>query len=194
VTARSPAHGSALAALRRGLHLVGRIELATAVVAFAFVGALTTTQVVMRYAFAGSIWWAQEVAQLAMLVSYFLGIAYVVKANQDVAITMVVQRFPERLQRRIYLATQILAAVFCIVIAIQGWRLAPQQLAFKTYILNIPKFYSTLPLIIGSMSMAATAIYFALAAYLRWRDDPDAPDLAALEDELAILHETKGEA
>ena len=194
MTTRGSAQNPALAALRRGLYVVGRAELTIAVAAFAFVGVLTTTQVVMRYAFAGAIWWAQEVAQLAMLVSYFLGIAYVVKANQDVAIKMVVQRFPERLQRRVYLATQLLAAAFCIMVAIQGWRLAPQQLAFKTYILNIPKFYSTLPLIIGSMSMAATAIYFTLAAYLRWRDDPEAPDLAALEDELAILHETTGEA
>lgn len=194
MTNAASAHGPALAALRRGLYLVGRAELSIAVLAFAFVGALTSAQVILRYAFAGAIWWAQEVAQLAMLISYFLGIAYVVKANQDVAIKMVVQRFPERLQRRIYLATQLLAAAFCIVVAVQGWRLAPQQLAFKTYILNIPKFYSTLPLIIGSMSMAATAIYFTLAAYLRWRDDPDAPDLETLEDELAILHETTGEA
>ncbi|MBL8701359.1 MAG: TRAP transporter small permease subunit [Alphaproteobacteria bacterium] len=194
MTARDPAQRPALAALRRGLFLVGRIELLIAVAAFAFVGVLTTAQVVLRYAFAGSIWWAQEVAQLAMLVSYFFGIAYVVKANQDVAIKMVVERFPERLQRRIYVATQLLVAAFCVVVAFQGLRLAPQQLAFKTYILNIPKFYSTLPLIVGSMSMAATAAYFALAACLRWRDDPAAPDLATLEGELAILHETTGEA
>ncbi len=188
------AQGSALTALRRGLYLVGRVELAIAVLAFAFVGVLTSAQVILRYAFAGAIWWAQEVAQLAMLISYFFGIAYVVKANQDVAIKMLVQRFSEQMQRRIYLTTQLLAAAFCIVIAIQGLRLAPQQLAFKTYILNIPKFYSTLPLILAAMSMAATAVYFALAAYLRWRNDPDAPDLDALEDELAILHETAGEA
>lgn len=185
---------SGLAALRRGLRLVGRIELGIAVAAFAFVGLLTSWQVILRYAFGGAIWWAQEVAQLAMLVSYFLGIAYVVKANQDVAIKMLVQRLPQGLQRFAFLAAQLVALAFCLVVAIQGLLLAPQQLAFKTYILNIPKFYSTLPLILGSLSMAMTALYFAVAAWLRWQSDPECPDLDALEEELTILRETTGEA
>lgn len=189
-----PTEPPALAALRRGLRFVGRIELAVAVVAFAFVGGLTAWQVVLRYAFGGAIWWAQEVAQLGMLVSYFLGIAYVVKANQDVAIKMLVQRFPQRLQRVAYLGAQAVAFCFCIVVAVQGLLLAPQQLAFKTYILNIPKFYSTLPLILAALSMAATTLYFGLAAWLRWRDGADGPKVDAVEEELTILRETTGEA
>lgn len=185
---------AALATWRRGLYWVGRTELAISVAAFAIVAALTTWQVVLRYGFAGSIWWAQEVAQLAMLVSYFFGIAYVCKANQDVVIHFVAQRLPAHWQRPLYLAVQALIAAFCLVVAVVGLLLAPQQLRFKTYILNIPKFYSTLPLILASLSMAATAAYFGLAAWLRWRRDPDAPGLDALEAELTILHETTGEA
>jgi TRAP-type C4-dicarboxylate transport system permease small subunit len=36
---------------------------------------------------------------------------------------------------------------------------------FFTYILNIPRFYSTLPLIVASASMALTAIYYAIVAW-----------------------------
>ena len=140
-----------------------------------------------------SIWWAQEVAQLGMLVSYFLGIADVVKANQDIVIGFIVQRLPRVWQRPLYLAIQALVGVFAIVVAAQGVALAPQQLAFKTYILDIPKFYATLPLILASVSMAATAAYFGIAAWMRWRDDPDS-SLEALEAELTILRETTGEA
>jgi len=46
-----------------------------------------------------------------------------------------------------------------------GLELAPAQLVFYTYILNIPRFYSTLPLIIASASMAVTAVYYAIAAW-----------------------------
>ena len=77
MTPAAPGHGAGLAALQRGLAVLGRAELLISVAAFAFVAALTTWQVVLRYGFGGAIWWAQEVAQLAMLVSYFFGIAYV---------------------------------------------------------------------------------------------------------------------
>jgi TRAP-type C4-dicarboxylate transport system permease small subunit len=36
---------------------------------------------------------------------------------------------------------------------------------FFTYILNIPRFYSTLPLIIASASMALAAVYYAIVAW-----------------------------
>jgi hypothetical protein len=36
---------------------------------------------------------------------------------------------------------------------------------FITYILNIPRFYSTLPLINASASMALAAVYYAIVAW-----------------------------
>ena len=186
--------GPALAALRRGLYWVGRAELLLAITAFASVAVLTSYQVVLRYGFNGSLWWAQEVAQLAMLVAYFLGIAYVYKANQDIVILFIAQRLPAAWRRPLYLAIQATIAVFCAIVAIQGLLLAPNQLRFKTYILNIPKFYSTLPLITASISMSITAVYFALAAHSVWRGSSGPTDLERLEADLTILRETQGEA
>lgn len=191
--AGAPASGAALAALRRGLYWIGRAELLLAIAAFAAVALLTAYQVVLRYGFSGSLWWAQEVAQLAMLVAYFFGIAYVYKANQDIVILFIAQRLPARWRRPLYLAIQATIAGFCMMVAIQGLLLAPNQLRFKTYILNIPKFYSTLPLIIASISMTVTAVYFALAARQAWRGSSGQTDLEQMEAELAILHETQGE-
>jgi TRAP-type C4-dicarboxylate transport system permease small subunit len=180
-------------ALRRGLYWIGRVELALAVAAFGFVVVLTIYQVVLRYGFDGSIWWAQEIAQLAMLIAYFFGIAYVYKANQDITIRFIAERLPMRWQLPLYLGIQVLIVVFCVLVAVEGLLLAPSQLRFKTYILNIPKFYSTLPLIIGSVSMAVTAAYFALATWRRWQDSPGGLQIEPLEAELTILRETHGE-
>lgn len=187
------AHGPALAALRRGLFVLGRGELLIAVAAFAFVAVLTTWQVVLRYVFEGAIWWAQEVAQLAMLVAYFFGIAYVYKANQEIVIHFVAQRLAPARQHTLYIAIQLLVAAFCAMAAIQGLLLAPQQLNFNTYILNIPKFYSTLPLILASISMTVTALYFAASAWCR-RGEAAAWPIERLEAELTVLRETQGDA
>src|SRR5256885_6019634 len=65
----------------------------------------------------------------------------------------------------LFRSAQIVIAAFCIVLVLTGLDLAPSQLVFFTYILNIPRFYSTLPLIVASASMAVTAVYYAIAAW-----------------------------
>jgi TRAP-type C4-dicarboxylate transport system permease small subunit len=154
-----------MGAVRKVLAAIGFIELWVAMVAFVFVIVLTMIQVLYRYLFAGSIWWAQEIAQLAMLIAYFLGIAYVYKAKQDIIVGFLLKRLPRRMQIALAILAQIVIAVFCVVLVLTGIDLAPSQLVFFTYILNIPRFYSTLPLIIASASMAVTAVYYAIAAW-----------------------------
>ncbi|MDA1259806.1 MAG: TRAP transporter small permease [Planctomycetota bacterium] len=154
---------------------------------------LCTFQVVLRYVFDGAIWWAQEVAQFAMIIAYFFGIAYVYKANQEIVIQYVVQRLAPARQHALYIAIQLLVAAFCAMVAIQGLLLAPQQLNFKTYILNIPKFYSTLPLILASISMTVTALYFAACTWRRHHEAAAWP-IERLEAEFTVLRETQENA
>jgi TRAP-type C4-dicarboxylate transport system permease small subunit len=150
---------------RKILAAIGLVELWVAIAAFIFVVGLTMVQVLYRYLLAGSIWWAQEIAQLAMLVAYFFGIAYVYKARQDIIVGFLVSRLPRRVQFALTIFTQILIALFCLFLVVTGLELAPAQLVFFTYILNIPRFYSTLPLILASASMTATAVYYAIVAW-----------------------------
>jgi TRAP-type C4-dicarboxylate transport system permease small subunit len=152
-------------AFRKVLAAIGFVELWVAMTAFVFVIVLTMVQVIYRYAFAGSIWWAQEIAQLGMLIAYFFGIAYVYKAKQDIVIGFLVSRLSRRVQVMLTLFTQITIIVFCLFLVVTGLELAPAQLVFFTYILNIPRFYSTLPLIVASASMSVTALYYAIVAW-----------------------------
>ena len=154
-----------MSTFRKALAAVAFVELWVAMTAFVFVIVLTMVQVGYRYLLSGSIWWAQEIAQLAMLVAYFLGIAYVYKAKQDIIVGFLVRRLPRRIQVALAIFAQIVIAAFCIVLVLTGLDLAPSQLVFFTYILNIPRFYSTLPLIVASASMAVTAIYYAIVAW-----------------------------
>jgi TRAP-type C4-dicarboxylate transport system permease small subunit len=150
---------------RKVLAAIGFVELWVAIVAFVFVVLLAMTQVLYRYLLAGSIWWAQEIAQLAMLVAYFFGIAYVYKAKQDIIVGFLVNRLPRRTRVALAIFAQVLTLVFCLFLVVTGLELAPAQLVFYTYILNIPRFYSTLPLVLASISMALTATYYAMAAW-----------------------------
>jgi TRAP-type C4-dicarboxylate transport system permease small subunit len=169
---------------RKILAAIGFVELWVAMAAFVFVIVLTMVQVIYRYAFAGSIWWAQEIAQLGMLIAYFFGIAYVYKAKQDIVIGFLVSRLSRRVQVMLTLFTQITIVVFCLFLVVTGLELAPAQLVFFTYILNIPRFYSTLPLIVASASMAVTAIYYAIVA---WQSRNESIEAAERLDQEALI-------
>ena len=61
--------------------------------------------------------------------------------------------------------------------------IAPQQLYMKTYILHIPRFYSSLPLLIASISMTLTAVFYTVEA-IRMRS---AGDLDTIETAIDLF-------
>lgn len=165
----------------RTLRLVGRVELAVTVVAFCGVVALVTAQVTFRYLFDIGLVWVQEISQLMILVTYFFGTSFVFKARQYLVISILFDRFDERVKLPLYLIAQILTAAFCTMLFVELLRIAPNQIYMKTYILRLPRLYSSLPLLIASLSMALTALYYGAAALRAMARQGPGTDLAAVE-------------
>jgi TRAP-type C4-dicarboxylate transport system permease small subunit len=136
------------------------------------------------------LWWTQEVSQLASLVAYFFGISMIYKLRQDIVILFVYRSLPKSVQFHLFFVIQALIALFVFVVVQQAIDIAPMQLRNRTYILNIPKFYSTLPLLIASLSMLATAIYHLLAVgYAAWTTgDRDLERLEGMIELFPKLH------
>jgi len=153
---------------------VGQIELAITLVAFTFVIVLVTAQLGLRVAFTVGMVWAQEVAQLAVLIAYFFGASYIFKARQYVILSFFVERMPTRFQLAVYLLAQALTFGFCSLLVIELIGIAPAQLRMGTYILHIPRFYSSLPLIVAAASIAITSAYYAITA-IRVTRETDGP-------------------
>ena len=170
-----------LAGLRRVLAWVGIAELWVAVAAFAAVVLLTIVQVGLRYFFEGSLWWAQEVSQMMILVAYFQGIAYAFKTRQYIVIDFLAERLPPAAQLYCYLFAQLLVAVFCGVVLVEGTAILPRQYLMLTYILHIPRMYLGLPLLFAAVSMIGTSVYYALVVWRAARREPGAapPDIEA---------------
>ncbi len=158
---KRPGAGGAIAG---SLRVLGRVELAITVVSFCSVVVLVSAQVFFRYVFDIGLVWIQEVSQLLILVAYFFGTSFVFKARQYLIITILFDRFTENVKLRLFIATQILIAAFCAMLFVELLGIAPQQLHMKTYILHVPRFFSSLPLLIASISMTLTALYFAAAS------------------------------
>ncbi|MBM3525476.1 MAG: TRAP transporter small permease subunit [Alphaproteobacteria bacterium] len=159
-----------LRAARSGLAFLGRCELIVVVLSLISVTVLTGIGVVLRYAFGSSLLWAQEIALLLMQLMVFCGGAVLYKARAYLIITLVFDRLSERTQQVFALATWIIACVFFAVVFWQAILLYPKEISITTFILELPKFYYTVPMLYASASLFLCGLYFAAVAALLLRE------------------------
>ncbi len=168
VSSRSAA--AALGPFGRALRLVGRCELLVAVLALLAITGLTMAAIVVRYAFNASLVWSEEISLLLTNVLVFIGAAAMHMARADVALEFFVRRFPPRIQWPLALLAWFCSLALGTVIVFEAVALYPLQINTTSYILELPRFYATIPLIVGGASIAATSLYYCAVSWRGWRD------------------------
>lgn len=176
-----------LAAARRALAAIGRVELTLAIIALVVVVVLSGSQAFLRYLFGTSLWWAQEVAENTILVAYFLGISYVYKASQDIVVDFVSLLMPMRVQLFFYLLAQVLTAVFCAVTVWLIYTFVPTLLDMRTPVLSLPAVLTPAPLALASAMMVLTSLYYLVFAAWALIRGPVGTTLADIEAVALIL-------
>lgn len=174
-----------LAVFRRVLRGWGRVELVVATCAFVAVVLINIAQITVRYGFEGSIFWVQEFSLLLMLVAYFIGASCVFRSRHYIIVEFFMERVSPAWQRRAYWLAQALTVIFCAVIMFEALAEAPRQLRTYSVILHFPRFFNYLPLIVASLSMILTSVYFTLAIHVLARRNPERP-VAELEADVRI--------
>jgi TRAP-type C4-dicarboxylate transport system permease small subunit len=114
----------------------------------------------LRFGFNSSIVWSEEVALLATNVFVFLGAAVILKANADVAVVFIVEKLSARARALALLMIYSAAAVFFATLLWQSIALWPLQRT-TTFILDISRYWFTIPLAWAAASMLLTSILFA---------------------------------
>ena len=165
-----------------------------AIAALVIVVVLAVAQALLRYTVSASLWWAQEIAENTIMVAYFLGVSYVFKTRQYIVIEFVSGTLPMRLQMVLYLVAQVLAAVFAVAVLYLVWLFLPTLMNMTTPVLKLPAWVTEAPLVVASVMIAVTSVYYlaygawALASGLAVADlyEMEAPGLIAhplLEEE-----------
>ena len=149
----------------------GRIERNSAILAFCSVVIINITQIVLRYVFEYSIFWVQEISQLLMLYAYFVGTSSVFRIRGYVLVEFFTKKMSIKIQRLCYGFAQILTIIFCGIIIYWIIEELPRQMKTYSVILHIPRFFSYLPLLIGSISIAAITIYYLIEVWKACQKD-----------------------
>jgi len=140
----------------------GIIERNSAILAFCTVVIFNVTQIILRYVFEFSIFWVQEISQLLMLYAYFVGASSVFRIKGYVIVDFFVNKMSVKFQRLCYGFAQILTIIFCGIIIYWIIEELPRQMNTYSVILHIPRFFSYLPLLIGSISILVVTIYYSI--------------------------------
>lgn len=120
-------------------------------------------QVIFRYAFNDSLFWAEEVARYALIWSSMIGAAVAYRHGSHVAVTDVVKRLPQGLQRQLVRVVHALVFAFGAFLLWQGWMLTMRnferhQLSTSLEI-EIAWIYLSIPLSGALMMVAAAEAY-----------------------------------
>ncbi len=149
-----------LAGIRRFLSLIGKVEIALAVVGLTITVALSASQALLRYAFGTSLWWAGEIIQYAVFAAYFFGVSYVFKTRQYILIEFVSAAAPLKLQLVFYCIAQVLAVVFAGSTVWLLYRFLPTLLNMQTPVLGLPAYLLPISLALGSAMIVVTSLYY----------------------------------
>ena len=149
-----------MGAFRRGLAILGLAELVLAAAALVAITGLNGAGVLMRYGFNASLVWAEEISLLLMNVMVFLGAAVMYKARAYVVLEYFYRKLAPGPQRWLGVLAWALACAFAVLAAAYAVSLYPLQINTTSYILELPRFYATVPLILGCASIAAASAYY----------------------------------
>lgn len=170
------------------LRLLGQVELGVAVFSFCVSIILVIAQVGARQ-IGMSLWWGQEWAQLLMMYAYFLGVSHLYQVRQMIVMGLVFSRLPRYWRKHFYVATQLAVILFCACVIVSAWKIMPMELRFPSFVIQVPRFYWTVPLMIASLSMILTSVYF-IVAVIRHRAKDGETEIRDVERAVAFTRTT----
>lgn len=87
-----------------------------------FSAGILTYEVIMRYIFHTPTIWEIEFSVYMLIMATFVGAAYGLKNGSHINIDLIIRLFSSPIRARVSLYTSIISLIFCLVLAITGWR------------------------------------------------------------------------
>jgi len=115
-------------------------EEAIVVLLMAMMSALIGVQIFMRYVMGASLSWSEELARYFFIWATYIGIAYAVRKDAHIRVTMATDRLSLRVRAYIRVLTHVIFAAFALFVMYQGWFMVEKTFRFgqKSASLGVP--------------------------------------------------------
>jgi TRAP-type C4-dicarboxylate transport system permease small subunit len=135
---------------KKPVEILGNFDLIIAGAALSALIVVTFLGVIMRYVVSRPIIWGEEFQLVCIILVVFFGAGAGFRMGSHVAIDIIVDRFPKKVQRTVEIVIYIISMVILVYFALQSANLVRQMYAIErtTEILDIPYFivYAAFPL------------------------------------------------
>ncbi|MFZ5942612.1 MAG: TRAP transporter small permease [Bacillota bacterium] len=111
-------------------------------------------QVIFRYVFAYPLIWTEEVARFMFVWLTFLGSAAAIRTKNHIAMDLLVNFFPQKMQKFVNLLALAIFFGFCLLLIKQGIFLTTMNMEQTSDALGIPMGYPYLAIPVGGALMA----------------------------------------
>ncbi len=102
---------------------------------------LILVQVTSRYIFNNTVTWSEQAARYLFIWMIFLGMPVLYRHGEHVGFTMVVERFPKKLQHTIRIVIHLLVLMFCVFWLIQAIDFCGRVSGKRMVGLGLPQIY-----------------------------------------------------
>ncbi|AMY72292.1 TRAP transporter small permease [Frigidibacter mobilis] len=115
-------------------------EEAIVVFLMAMMSALIGVQIFMRYVMGASLSWSEELARYFFIWATYIGIAYAVRKDAHIRVTMGTDLLPPRGRAYVRVLTHVIFAGFALFVMYQGWFMVEKTFRFgqKSASLGVP--------------------------------------------------------
>ncbi len=115
-------------------------EEAIIVALMATMSLLIGAQIFMRYVMGASLSWSEELARYLFIWATYLGVAYGVKKDAHIRVSMATDMLPPRAQILVRILTHLIFGAFAAYVMYQGWFMVEKTFRFgqKSASLGIP--------------------------------------------------------
>lgn len=130
---------------------LGRAERLLAVLILAAMTAIVTLQVIFRYLLGQPLAWSEELARLLQVWLTYIAVGTVLGERGHIEVDFFVGLLPVRVRVLIAVFTDVLIALFSVVLINAGVALVTVQMASSSSALRIPMAFFSLPITIASV-------------------------------------------
>ncbi len=167
----------ALTAIERGMDAVLQRVVFIGIVALI---ALMTLQIVSRVLFT-AVGWTEEASRFLLVWITFLGATLAYQRGRHIAVTFLLERMPDGLQRTCRAAVSLIAIAFLLVLVVVGYRYMEMQAFQRSASLRISMYYVYSVMPASAAIMSYYALVDLLEVILRPARDSDGPGSASPE-------------
>jgi TRAP-type transport system small permease protein len=131
-----------------------KVEMFVSLCVAALAAIIIILQIVARYLFRSPFGWPEELAVFLLVWLTFLGASILLKRNEHIRVTLLLDKLPERAKICLVILSNISIIVALCIVAYQTCMLIRIQNITRSVSLHIPRGYLFVPLVVASFSMA----------------------------------------